>query len=157
MEFSDSKSGRRQFIIQSGTLLGIGIMGTVVPGLLSSCQRNEGPVNAGVKKEIDVTQYPDLQMDLGAVKETFQGLNENLPIMIVRISEGNFVVFNTKCTHEACEVDLPDSAIGTILCSCHGSFFNQTDGKVLNGPATKDLVRFPSTFDPLTNILTVTI
>ncbi|MBI5325828.1 MAG: Rieske 2Fe-2S domain-containing protein [Ignavibacteriae bacterium] len=157
MEQTDLKSGRRSFLIQTGTILGIGIAGTVVPGLLSSCQRNESPVISTVQKEIDVTQYAGLQTDYEGEKILFKGLNENMPILVIRKSEGNYIVFNTKCTHQNCEIDLPDSGSKTILCGCHGSFFNEEDGAVLNGPATTNLQILQSSFNAATNILTVTI
>ncbi|TAL69434.1 MAG: hypothetical protein EPN82_06260 [Bacteroidetes bacterium] len=157
MESTDYKSGRRNFLIQTGSIIGITIAGTLITGLVTSCEKNESPVIANVKKDIDVTQYPELLNDYEGVKIKYQNLNENMPIMIVKLPGTNYIVFNTKCTHQGCEVELPDAGSKTILCACHGSFFNEDDGVVLNGPATTNLTVMPSSFNASTNILTVTI
>ena len=157
MDLTENKSGRRNFLIQTGSIIGFTIAGTFISGLISSCERNESPVRANVKKDIDITQYPELQTDYEGTKIKFKGLNENMPIMIVKLPGTNYIVFNSKCTHQGCEIDLPDGGSKTILCGCHGSFFNEEDGVVLNGPATTNLQILPSVFDAATNILTVTI
>lgn len=42
------------------------------------------------------------------------------------------------CTHKGCKVRVQDD--NTFLCKCHKSRFTQ-EGKVLNGPASKNLLR----------------
>ncbi|OGU13744.1 MAG: hypothetical protein A2X61_06250 [Ignavibacteria bacterium GWB2_35_12] len=157
MELSDSTLQRRHFLIQAGSLLGIGIAAAAIPGLITSCQQNESPVNTGVKKEVDISQYPELQNDFGAVKISFTGLNENMPVIIIRKSAGNFLVLSSKCTHEGCMVDDPDTSAKTISCPCHGSKYSELDGSVINGPAQSSLKQIPSSFDTATNILTITL
>jgi Rieske Fe-S protein len=157
MDEKEITNNRRSFLIQAGSLIGIGIAAASIPGLITSCQQSEGPVNSGVKKEIDLTQYPELLTDFGFVKISFTGLNENMPVIIIRKSEGNYLVLTSKCTHLGCEVNDPDSATMTIPCLCHGSVFSFNDGSVINGPALKPLKQFPVTFNPDTNMLTITI
>ncbi len=89
MEFSDSSLERRSFLIQAGSLLGIGIVAAAAPGLITSCQKSESPVDSGIKKDVDLTQYSELQSDFGAVKVLFPGLNEDKPVIIIRKSSGN--------------------------------------------------------------------
>ncbi len=66
--------------------------------------------------------------------------------------QGFFVIRRDKqvfalssvCTHKGCKVRAqPDQS---FLCKCHGSKFT-SDGKVLNGPATRDLLRLAVALD----------
>jgi nitrite reductase/ring-hydroxylating ferredoxin subunit len=116
MEIKNSTPGRRNFLIKSGTLLGLGLVAVSAPGLISSCQQSESPVNTGIQKDVDISQYPELQNDFGSVKLSFSGLNESTPVIIIRKSEGNFIVLSSKCTHEGCIVGDPDPSTKTITC-----------------------------------------
>jgi cytochrome b6-f complex iron-sulfur subunit len=148
---------RRNFLSQTGALLGIGTFSFIMPGLFSSCQQNEGPTNiTGSKKDVDISQFPSLQNDFGAVKTSFTGINSDMPIIIIRKSLGTFLVLTSKCSHQGCEVNLPDSGSKTIMCPCHGSVYSEVDGSVINGPATFGLQQFQSSFNSTTNILTIT-
>jgi 3-phenylpropionate/trans-cinnamate dioxygenase ferredoxin subunit len=43
------------------------------------------------------------------------------------------------CTHEACPLSGGLLTGTTIMCQCHGSRFDITNGAVINGPATESL------------------
>jgi Rieske Fe-S protein len=45
--------------------------------------------------------------------------------------------FSATCTHQGCTVD--GVTDGRITCPCHGSAFDATTGKVVQGPATTGL------------------
>ncbi len=45
--------------------------------------------------------------------------------------------FSATCTHQGCTVD--GVTDGRITCPCHGSVFDATTGKVVQGPATTGL------------------
>ena len=47
------------------------------------------------------------------------------------------LVLSSECTHQSCPVDWRETRFS---CPCHGSAFD-LEGKVLNGPATKPLLR----------------
>lgn len=64
---------------------------------------------------------------------------------LVRLPDEGFLALYHKCTHLACVV-LWDEAAGQFYCPCHGSRF-ETDGAVLNRPATLPLTRFPVTLE----------
>ncbi|MFI1401051.1 Rieske (2Fe-2S) protein [Streptomyces sp. NPDC020681] len=61
-------------------------------------------------------------------------------VVITQPKPGEFKAFSSKCTHQGCAVK--DIADGVIVCPCHGSKFDASDGSVKAGPATTPL---PST------------
>ena len=81
----------------------------------------------------------------------------NIPdkIIIVRTSDTEFAVLSRVCTHNGCGVGYQPSSM-SFACPCHGSRFS-IDGGVTNGPATRSLKRYLSTFDAGTQVLTITI
>ncbi len=58
-------------------------------------------------------------------------------LVVGRTAEG-FFAFSTVCPHLGCVLRWLDGE-GRFHCPCHGSQFER-DGRVLNGPARKDLV-----------------
>ncbi|TAL69436.1 MAG: hypothetical protein EPN82_06270 [Bacteroidetes bacterium] len=157
MEYDNSSPERRNFLIRAGTLIGLGIAAATIPGLITSCQQNDNPISTNVKKEIDVTQYSELQNDFGAVKIKFDNMNGNMPVIVIRKSAGNYLALTSRCSHQGCEVGIPNSATHTITCPCHGSVYSEVNGSVISGPASQSLKQFPTSFDSATNILTITI
>jgi cytochrome b6-f complex iron-sulfur subunit len=59
------------------------------------------------------------------------------------MEEDNYVALLLKCTHRGCELN---AGGGIYSCPCHGSEFSST-GKVLEGPADKDLETFITNTD----------
>jgi nitrite reductase/ring-hydroxylating ferredoxin subunit len=53
---------------------------------------------------------------------------------------GTYYAFDNECTHEQCPLDEYGEIAGTTLtCTCHGSEFDVTTGKVLAPPAQTPL------------------
>jgi Rieske Fe-S protein len=65
------------------------------------------------------------------------------PVSVYQAGDGDFKAFYMQCTHQGCEINAYETQ---FVCPCHGSEFN-LDGKVLQGPAEKDLVEFKVTAD----------
>lgn len=65
------------------------------------------------------------------------------PISIYEVAADEYHALYMQCTHQGCEVNAYTTQ---LICPCHGSEFS-TSGKVLNGPAEKDLVKFKVTTD----------
>ena len=65
------------------------------------------------------------------------------PICIYRIDEDKYVGSLLKCTHRSCELNVGG---GIYTCPCHGSEFSM-EGKLLQGPAEKDLLTFKTETD----------
>jgi len=65
------------------------------------------------------------------------------PIFLLKKSSSNYIALLLLCTHKACKVK-PGGSI--LICPCHGSQFSH-EGKVLKGPAEKDLFAFKVSAD----------
>lgn len=78
----------------------------------------------------------------------FQWPTESHPYhtnLLIRGREGagmgrhsNLYAFNRVCTHLQCIVNY-DPTINQIVCPCHGSAYNATDGTNISGPAPRAL------------------
>ena len=61
---------------------------------------------------------------------------------------GDYVAYSKICTHAGCPVSLYEQETGRILCPCHQSQFDVTQGaKPVFGPATRSLPQLPITVD----------
>ncbi|GAA3051578.1 hypothetical protein GCM10017562_13720 [Streptomyces roseofulvus] len=58
-------------------------------------------------------------------------------VVITQPKAGEYKAFSSKCTHAGCAVrEVKD---GVIICPCHQSRFDISDGSVTSGPATAPL------------------
>ncbi|NOU48035.1 MAG: Rieske (2Fe-2S) protein [Bacteroidales bacterium] len=53
--------------------------------------------------------------------------------VIVVKQNSAILVFSSRCTHAGCKIN--HEINGRLVCPCHGSAFDASSGKVLNGPA----------------------
>ena len=61
---------------------------------------------------------------------------------------GDYVAYSKICTHAGCPVSLYEQETSRILCPCHQSQFDVTQGaKPIFGPATRKLPQLPITVD----------
>ncbi|MFD7964026.1 Rieske (2Fe-2S) protein [Streptomyces zaomyceticus] len=58
-------------------------------------------------------------------------------MVITQPKAGEFKAFSSKCTHQGCAVSSIKD--GAIVCPCHQSHFDISDGSVKSGPATAPL------------------
>lgn len=61
-------------------------------------------------------------------------------ILVVNINGSTYRAFSSVCTHTGC-TDSWTFSSSQFICNCHGSRFN-TQGQVVNGPATSDLPEY---------------
>lgn len=60
------------------------------------------------------------------------------PGIVVHTVSGGWVAYDAVCPHAGCTVGFSSSA-DVLVCPCHGSQFQVTNGAVLNGPAPRGL------------------
>jgi thiosulfate dehydrogenase [quinone] large subunit len=62
------------------------------------------------------------------------------PGLVIRTTTGDFVAYNAVCPHAGCTVGY-SSANKIIVCPCHGSEFEVSNGHVIVGPAPHGLTK----------------
>jgi Rieske Fe-S protein len=73
-------------------------------------------------------------------------------LLVARTTQDAFVALTATCTHEACTITGFQSS--NYVCPCHGSRFD-TNGAVVNGPATRALQTFAAQLSGSTLSITV--
>ena len=100
----------------------------------------DGTANAPIRlKEASIDAGPASAYAVDGLYDRFidQGF-------VIRRQGIQLVVLSAICTHKHCKLKAePDHM---LYCKCHGSTFNP-DGKVTQGPATRDLPILPSIID----------
>jgi nitrite reductase/ring-hydroxylating ferredoxin subunit len=62
---------------------------------------------------------------------------DNESVLLANVA-GRFFAIGNICTHAACNLSEGDVNGKNVVCACHGSIFDLTNGKVISGPAMKD-------------------
>lgn len=63
--------------------------------------------------------------------------------LLARTDDASYSAIDAVCSHESCTVTGADGT--AYVCPCHGSRYDR-NGRVMQGPATAALRRFPTTF-----------
>ncbi len=80
-----------------------------------------------------------------------QGISFHHGIIVNRRSNKYFVI-SAHCTHLGCTIDTMKE--GELLCPCHGSRYS-LDGKVVSGPARRNLKLLRHRIDEKENVLII--
>jgi cytochrome b6-f complex iron-sulfur subunit len=163
---ADSESlDRREFIAQALAATGTVVCAATLASLVNSCgsPANNTPTNTSTpttpsgtaSTTLDIGMTPALAAVGGAISRQFGTNNGSQPVIVVRIAASEFLALSSICTHAACNVALPSSTGGDLVCPCHGSRFSSRDGSVRGGPAGSPLQRFTTSFDAAKNTLTI--
>ena len=81
------------------------------------------------------------------------GIHFSKEMILVKKAK-KLTVYEAKCTHLGCRINKSEN--GVIICPCHGSGFS-SDGKVIKGPATKNLKELNYQTDKDTQEIIITI
>ncbi len=111
-----------------------------------------GDPNNGIA--IKISDYPALRDQFGSVRFAFADPSNRAtyPFVLTRAEAALFYAVDTKCTHAGCVVEAYANApYSSMTCYCHGSEY-AIDGRVINGPATNDLLTYPVKFDGLDTV-----
>ncbi|MDX9880810.1 MAG: Rieske (2Fe-2S) protein [Prolixibacteraceae bacterium] len=117
----------------------------VSPVVLSSCGEDDnipdenGSENGNGNGQNTIDLTDSAYASLGTVG----GFAYKNNIIIVRISDSQYVALSKICTHQGCTVAYHPSD-NQIQCPCHGSSFT-TGGSVINGPAASPLKAYSVT------------
>ncbi len=76
-------------------------------------------------------------------------------VIVVRVTDSEFVALSAVCTHAGCLVRYASAAMD-LECPCHGSQF-ALDGSVMRGPAATPLATYSTTFDASSETVTIAI
>ena len=87
--------------------------------------------------EFALSDFPSLDMVGGSA--VFERPEALINAWVVHRADDTFAAVWRVCTHGAC--DVAPRADETFECPCHGSVFG-IDGHVIQGPATRPLLRF---------------
>ena len=115
----------------------------------SSTRPTTAPTSAPTGGEADGSVFDAGSLDkFDAVK--VYGEHRDDGFFVIRREDGEVVALSAVCTHKGCLVS--PEADGSFKCFCHGSLFSP-QGKVLKGPAERDLPRLAMKLDETRRVL----
>ncbi|QGY42165.1 Rieske 2Fe-2S domain-containing protein [Maribellus comscasis] len=111
------------------------------PALFNACSDGNDDViddmddNDGTTIDLTSSTFANLQ--------TVGGFAYKGDIIIIRVSNTQYVALSSVCTHQGCTVEF-NSTDTAVVCPCHGSAFSTT-GAVTQGPAATNLKSYSVT------------
>jgi len=109
------------------------------------------PVVAGAVTLL-FSRFPALQTPGGSATGRPAGYPND--ILVMALPDGSHAAVDARCPHQGCTVAYPASGDGQIVCPCHSSRF-QTDGALVQGPATTGLTALTAVADALGVVVTL--
>lgn len=137
MEFSTHPSRRQMIVgVGAGALALAGCSPTATesgtPGGQAS-QPADGQSSGEPKEGTTLTA-----LDQVKVGEAVLVKADGAEVLVCRHSEQEAVAYSAICTHKGCTVEPSGQE---LVCPCHQSKFNPSDGAVLGGPASAPLAK----------------
>ncbi len=140
----NNKIDRREFLSKSFKGVVIGSLALSAFDIIKLVARDKHADSEAPAKTIRISDFPELASVGG-----YAFISKN--VIVIRVSSSKFITLNNTCTHKKCDVDFDGSS---FECPCHGSTFTKY-GKVTNGPATKNLKSYKTTYNSEENTLTI--
>ncbi len=134
---------RRDFLKTSFKTIAVGSL-TLSALDVKKILASESLEGTGIQKVINLADYPELGSTGGSAMITNK-------VIVIRTGGSKFIALNITCTHKKCDTEYDGSG---FTCPCHGSTYDK-NGKVTNGPATKNLKSYKTSFNEADNTLTV--
>ncbi|WP_299536356.1 Rieske (2Fe-2S) protein [uncultured Streptomyces sp.] len=100
------------------------------------------------------TPTPTAPVELGSADAVPVGgakLYREERVIVSCPAKGRYKAFSAQCTHAGCVLTKVEGTEGH--CPCHGSIFDATTGKVIQGPATVPLPAVPVSADASGNLV----
>ncbi len=137
---------RRNFFARATQALGALIAGGLgIPSLVYLLRGPNTVAPGGYVDAADLTQLkvrvPEEVTYQRIRKNGWKLITEKSTAWVVKLSDNEVVAYSPSCTHLGCAYHF-DSGKNEFVCPCHTTNFS-IDGKVLGGPAPRDLDRFP--------------
>lgn len=80
--------------------------------------------------------------------------NKDRPAILIHLASGDFVAFDTFCTHLGCQIHFDKEPIkgwenrkDNLFCACHGAVFDPSNGAVLGGPPPRPMPKIKLEID----------
>src|SRR5690606_10133041 len=108
----------------------------LIPGCASLMTRRV-PLQGG-RVQLALRQFPELLEPGGSLRLLPDGWTD--PLYVLALDGGEFAALLPICALLGCTVDF---SADRLVCPCHGSTYDRA-GRVLVGPAQRDLRRFPA-------------
>jgi Rieske Fe-S protein len=151
---------RRRFV--KGLFLGTAVSSILGKSWSSLYAATVSPWSSTATFEINVSDYPALQEEIGSVRLGVTGVGASqfpnnagyYPVIINRDFSG-FYVLSSECNHARCVVGTFNTADFAMRCPCHDSLYD-IRGDVVQGPANQPLRPYDFTFDGIDK-LTVSV
>ncbi|MFD7285767.1 Rieske (2Fe-2S) protein [Streptomyces sp. NPDC059863] len=126
-------SAARRTVLKGAALAGAAGLGAAACSTGSKLGHAENPT-------------PTAPVDLGAAADVPVGgakLYRDQRLVVSCPAKGEYKAFSAQCTHAGCLLEKLEGTVGD--CPCHGSKFDVTTGKAIQGPATASLPEVPVT------------
>jgi Rieske Fe-S protein len=122
--------GRRNLI---RWILGGGFAASVVSFLYPALKfMNPPDVPEAVVNETSVGKVGEFKANAGRIVKF-----GSRPVLLIRVSEGEWRAFSAMCTHLNCTVQYQETS-HQIWCACHNGFYD-LNGRVVSGPPPRPL------------------
>lgn len=139
---------RREFLTRAAGTTGIAaVLAACGDGMISGVGTGiRAPPPPAQPVRVKVGNYPALA-NIGVLVKPNEAF-----VALKRTGTDAFQCYSLACTHEGCLLDITNGQ--RFDCPCHFSRFN-SNGDVVQGPATRPLQNIPATYDPATDVLTI--
>ena len=120
----------------------------VVSAFLSACKSSKYIANfTNENKKLSIKKSEFIVVEKGKEKTLkyilLKPTELQFPIAVYKVNDTEYKTVFMQCSHQGCEVEVQGNR---FVCPCHGSTYD-LEGKVIKGPAEKNLKSFKTSSD----------